>query len=184
VKKLWKAGRNSSFLRLRILARGGASRSPLQNRPRPLLELPAHEPPGSDSAGLSPIRMQGAREKCFDTIDGVHTTCTVFPQDHFVLEKRLFHKFMPVNHKTFPGQSRSNRLEHQWPCEKLIVVQTSFTWHGQVYEDRDDEELGATHRSIIEARDYFGTWPYSVALFRCLIPRRCRRAFDPVLWVP
>jgi len=79
VNKLWKAGSNSSFLSLRILARGGARNSPLQPSAS-FLELPALEPPGSDSAGLSHIREQGAREKCAGPNGVVHTPCTVFPQ--------------------------------------------------------------------------------------------------------
>ena len=80
--KLWKAGFDSSFLSLRILARYVARTSPLLTVAS-FSELPALEPPGSDSAGLSPIRVHGAREKCGVTFGDIHTRCTVFPQREF-----------------------------------------------------------------------------------------------------
>ena len=89
---LWKAGFDSSFLSLRILAREVARTSPLQTVAS-FLELPAHEPPGSDSAGLSPIRVHGAREKCGATFSDIHTRCTVFPQYEFALANEDFLNF-------------------------------------------------------------------------------------------
>jgi hypothetical protein len=96
VHKLWKAGLDSSFLSLRILARDGASTSPLQTVAS-FSELPALEPPGSDSAGLSPIRVQGAREKCGAGFGDIHTQCTVFPQQQFPLANEYFLNFIGIN---------------------------------------------------------------------------------------
>jgi hypothetical protein len=96
VHKLWKAGLGSSFLSLRILARDGASTSPLQTVASSL-DLPAHEPPGSDSAGLSPIRAHGAREKCGEAFGDIHTRCTVFPQQEFTLASEKFLNFIGIN---------------------------------------------------------------------------------------
>jgi hypothetical protein len=98
VHKLWKADFGSSFLSLRSLARDGASTSPLQTVAS-FLELPAHEPPGSDSAGLSPIRVHGAREKCSATFGDIHTRCTVFPQREFMLINEEFLKFIGINER-------------------------------------------------------------------------------------
>ena len=89
---LWKAGFDSSFLSLRILAREVARTSPLQTVAS-FSELPALEPPGSDSAGLSPIRVYGAREKCGETFGDIHTRCTVFPQHEFALANEDFLNF-------------------------------------------------------------------------------------------
>jgi hypothetical protein len=92
VHKLWKAGFDSSFLSLRILARDVARTSPLQTVAS-FSELPALEPPGSDSAGLSPIRVHGAREKCGATVGDIHTRCTVFPQHKFTPDDEHFLNF-------------------------------------------------------------------------------------------
>jgi hypothetical protein len=100
VHKLWKAGLGSSFLSLRILARDGASTSPLQTVASSL-ELPALEPPGSDSAGLSPIRVHGAREKCGAGFGDIHTRCTVFPQHEFALANEYFLNFIGTNERNF-----------------------------------------------------------------------------------
>jgi hypothetical protein len=87
-------------LSLRILARDGASTSPLQTVAS-FLELPAHEPPGSDSAGLSPIRVHGAREKCGATFTAIHTRCTVFPQHEFTLINEELLNFIGKNERIF-----------------------------------------------------------------------------------
>jgi hypothetical protein len=100
VHKLWKAGLDSSFLSLRILARDGASTSPLQPFAS-FSELPALEPPGSDSAGLSPIRVYGASEKCGATLAEIHTQCTVFPQQQFALANEHFLNFIGINERIF-----------------------------------------------------------------------------------
>jgi hypothetical protein len=100
VHKLWKADLDSSFLSLRILARDGASTSPLQTVAS-FSELPALEPPGSDSAGLSPIRVHGAREKCGAAFADMHTRCTVFPQRKFPLANENFLNFMGINEGIF-----------------------------------------------------------------------------------
>jgi hypothetical protein len=100
VHNLWKAGFDSSFLSLRILARDGARTSPLQTVAS-FLELPAHEPPGSDSAGLSPIRVHGAREKCGARFGDIHTRCTVFPQHEFALANEYFLNFIGINEGNF-----------------------------------------------------------------------------------
>jgi hypothetical protein len=52
------------------------------------LELPAIERPGSDSAGLSPIRCRGAREKYTREGGEVHRACTVFPQEEKIAESQ------------------------------------------------------------------------------------------------
>jgi hypothetical protein len=98
VHKLWKADLSSSFLSLRNLARDGASTSPLQTVAS-FLELPAYEPPGSDSAGLSPIRVCGAREKCGAMFAEIHTRCTVFPQREFALANENFLNFVGINQR-------------------------------------------------------------------------------------
>jgi len=100
VHKLWKAGFDSSFLSLRILARDVARTSPLQTVAS-FSELPALEPPGSDSAGLSPIRVHGAREKCGQTFGDIHTRCTVFPQHEFTLANEDFLNFIGKNETIF-----------------------------------------------------------------------------------
>jgi len=83
-----------------MLARDGASTSPLQTVAS-FLELPAHEPPGSDSAGLSPIRVHGAREKCGATFADMHTRCTVFPQREFTLINEELLNFIGKNERIF-----------------------------------------------------------------------------------
>jgi hypothetical protein len=101
VHKLWKtAGPNSSFLS-RILVRGGASTSPLLPSASSL-GLPALELPGCDSAGLSLIRLYGAREKYSPALENVHTPCTVFPQHHFSIIWSVFHEFAGTNVVSFP----------------------------------------------------------------------------------
>jgi hypothetical protein len=69
------------------------------------LELPALEPPGSDSAGLSPIREQGAREKCARENEDVHTPCTVFPQGRKRREKDNFVNFFGETAYFFSAQA-------------------------------------------------------------------------------
>src|SRR6202035_1064312 len=83
-----------------MLARDGASTSPLQTVAS-FLELPAHEPPGSDSAGLSPIRAHGAREKTGARFGDIHTRCTVFPQREFALANEYFLNFIGTNERIF-----------------------------------------------------------------------------------
>jgi hypothetical protein len=100
VNNLWKAGLDSSFLSLRIRARDSAGTSPLQ-AVASSLELPALEPPGSDSAGLSPIRVHGAREKCDAAFRDIHTPCTVFPQREFALANEYFLNFIGRNERNF-----------------------------------------------------------------------------------
>jgi hypothetical protein len=100
VHKLWKAGFDSSFLSLRILARDVARTSPLRTVAS-FSELPAHEPPGSNSAGLSPIRVHGAREKCGEMFGDIHTRCTVFPQHEFALANEYFLNFTGINEGVF-----------------------------------------------------------------------------------
>ena len=119
--KLWKADLDSSFLSLRILARDGASTSPLQTVAS-FLELPAHEPPGSDSAGLSPIRVHGAREKCGATFAGIHIRCTVFPQREFSFAKEYFLNFIGVNERILGLEASRIIFCGYWPLLKTRAV--------------------------------------------------------------
>src|SRR2546421_4105200 len=52
----------------------------LSPRARPDSDLPAPRLPLSNSGGLSPIEVNGARGKCSAPESVVHTACTVFPQ--------------------------------------------------------------------------------------------------------
>src|ERR1700742_5052634 len=83
-------------LSLRILAHGGASTSPLLPSVS-FLGLPAHQMPGSDSAGLSLIQLWGAREKYSAALENVHTPCTVFPQHHFSINATSFAEILKAN---------------------------------------------------------------------------------------
>jgi hypothetical protein len=130
VHNLWKAGFDSSFLSLRILARDGARTSPLQTVAS-FSELPALETPGSDSAGLSPIRVHGAREKCDVTFGDIHTRCTVFPQHGFALATEYFLNFIGINERIFCWEAEKidslpllGLLKTLGVCKFILVRQT------------------------------------------------------------
>jgi hypothetical protein len=84
------------------------------------LGLPAHEPPGSDSAGLSPIHLCGAREKYSCPLENVHTPCTVFPQHQFSPIPREFPEFVGTK-RGFSFFFRHERVAFaaKLACEKL-----------------------------------------------------------------
>jgi hypothetical protein len=129
VHKLWKAGFDSSFLSLRILARDVARTSPLQ-AVASFSELPALEPPGSDSAGLSPIRVHGAREKCRQTFGDIHTRCTVFPQHEFALANEDFLNFIEKNETIFCLEAPKNIFCQCLACLKLGSFVNLFSCAG------------------------------------------------------
>jgi hypothetical protein len=85
--------------------------------------LPALEPPGSDSAGLSPIRVHGASEKCGATFGDIHTRCTVFPQLKFFLAKECFIHFYWDKRKNFLFGSVQNYF---FPILGLLKTRTVY----------------------------------------------------------
>jgi len=80
------------------------------------LELPAHEPPGSDSAGLSPIRVCGAREKCGARFAKIHTRCTVFPQREFAVANENSLNFMGINQRNLCLEAANVFFCRHPPC--------------------------------------------------------------------
>src|ERR1700722_1490680 len=115
VNKLGKAGPFILFSGFGNHARTGSSCFPLAPRARPFKICRPLVPQLSDSAGLSPIGRNGAREKCAKGCTGVHTPCTVFPQAHFLCNstgkaafKRKLRIIFPPSRTFAQGQSKSS----------------------------------------------------------------------------
>jgi hypothetical protein len=150
VHNLWKAGFESSFLSLRILARDVARTSPLQTVAS-FSELPALEPPGSDSAGLSPIGVHGAREKCAETLGDIHTGCTVFPQHKFTLANKDFLNFIGKNERIFCLEATKIIFCQCLACLKLGSFVNLFSCAGPGFgrEKRTDQNCAEYRVAIV-----------------------------------
>jgi len=106
VQKLWKAVFVPTLVQSSGFLFAPDLRLPLLDPGAAFQDFPARHQPLCDRAGLSPIGLRGASEKCAKTLRAVHTSFTIFPQALFLCTGLRATHFL----RDFSGNSRRKKI--------------------------------------------------------------------------